>query len=280
MANPRYSPPAASTVTGNSPSNFVSLRFQHSPQSSRPSSASSRISINNASTSISPVQSAGLTASAPATQQAQPTQLAQPISPSRPTLAWNPTSGQLQNLPKPPGKQGLVTILRRIFRLSWWWEAGGVALSVIFTCLIAAILISTDDKSLASWSLSIQPNSLIAVFSTLAKTALLVPVTECISQLKWNHFENPKRLSQLQVFDDASRGPWGALILLLKARMTSMASLGALITIIALAFEPFAQQVVEFPSRKTVLGNLTGSVASSNAWSETGLDSNNGMLSK
>lgn len=42
---------------------------------------------------------------------------------------------------------------------------------------------------------------------------LLLAVTESISQYKWLHFRSngPKLLTDLQNFDAASRGPWGAL---------------------------------------------------------------------
>lgn len=77
-------------------------------------------------------------------------------------------------------------------------------------------------------------------FSTVAKSVLLVPVAECLSELKGNYFEKPSVLSQMQVFDDTSRGPWGALKLLWTTRVTELlASAGAFLTLIMLLFEPF-----------------------------------------
>ncbi|KAF1967799.1 hypothetical protein BU23DRAFT_411161, partial [Bimuria novae-zelandiae CBS 107.79] len=96
----------------------------------------------------------------------------------------------------------------------WWWEIYATTLAVASTIAVISVLISIQGKPLADWGLPIQPNSLVAVFSTIAKSALLVPIAECISQLKWTYFEAPRTLSQMQVFDDASRGPWGALVML------------------------------------------------------------------
>jgi hypothetical protein len=131
--------------------------------------------------------------------------------------------------------------------------------------LTIAILLYIDDKTVGAWKLAIQPNSLVAVFSTIAKSALLVPVAECIGQLKWIYFDStePKTLAHLQAYDEASRGPWGSLGLFWKTRgaASAFALAGAFITILMLAFEPFAQQVVSFSTRDAALHNMTGSVS-------------------
>lgn len=56
----------------------------------------------------------------------------------------------------------------------------------------------------------------------------------------------------LQIFDDASRGPLGALSLILRIRWGAMlASLGALLTILALAQDAFYQQIYSTYSSRT-----------------------------
>lgn len=128
-----------------------------------------------------------------------------------------------------------------------------------------AILLYIDDKPVGAWKLPIQPNSLVAVFSTIAKSALLVPVAECIGQLKWIYFDSTesRTLAQLQAYDEASRGPWGSLGLFWKTRgaASALALAGAFTTILMLAFEPFAQQVVSFSTHNAALHNMTGSVS-------------------
>jgi hypothetical protein len=52
--------------------------------------------------------------------------------------------------------------------------------------------------------------------------------------------------------DAASRGPLGSAILLFTLRARPLASLGAAITILALAFDPFIQQIVQYPSIPSV----------------------------
>lgn len=56
----------------------------------------------------------------------------------------------------------------------------------------------------------------------------------------------------MQLFDDASKGPWGAVKLLWCCGLRGIAiiaSLGAVITLLTLAMDPFAQQILTFPSR-------------------------------
>ena len=157
-----------------------------------------------------------------------------------------------------------------LLHFEWWWEVYAVGLAVASIVAVVAVLISVQGKPLVDWKMPIQPNSLVAVFSTIAKSALLVPIASCISQLKWNYFESPRTLNQLQVWEDASRGPWGALVMLWKTRATALlGSLGALITILLLAFEPFTQQVVRVQFRDMHMANETSTVSYTTSFSDS-----------
>jgi hypothetical protein len=83
-------------------------------------------------------------------------------------------------------------------------------------------------------------------------------VGECISQLKWNWFydsngRKKKQLSDIQSFDTASRGPLGSVVVLLKHKRQSLVSLGAIIIVFALVFDPFMQQVITYRIRERVV---------------------------
>jgi hypothetical protein len=128
------------------------------------------------------------------------------------------------------------TYLKRIRSFGWWLEVYAVALSIASTAAIIAILRNVDAKPITSWSHSIQPASLVAITSTIAKSSFLVPTAVCLSQLKWSHFERPRSLAHMQYFDDASRGPWGALLFLWRTRATALlASVGALTVVLPLS---------------------------------------------
>ena len=57
----------------------------------------------------------------------------------------------------------------------------------------------------------------LCLTSTVAKSALLVSMSGAISQLKWIYYQRfPVTLFKIQTSDEASRGPWGALMLAKK----------------------------------------------------------------
>jgi len=149
--------------------------------------------------------------------------------------------------PEPAGWMGIV--------VAWWWEIGSAALAVLSMMVILIVLTRVDNMALAQWFLPIQPNSLISIFTTIGKSALMVPIASCLSQLAWQHFApKPQSLDHLRVFDDASRGPWGATeLLFVIGKQAYLARLLAVATVLALAIEPFAQQILEFPTRNTEL---------------------------
>lgn len=76
-------------------------------------------------------------------------------------------------------------------------------------------------------------------------------IGEGIGQLKWVYFEQrPHRLADFDTFDGGSRGPLGAIKMLYKINGRAIvASIGGIVTILALAMDPFVQQVVSFESK-------------------------------
>lgn len=59
-----------------------------------------------------------------------------------------------------------------------------------------------------------------------------------------------KKIYDIQAFDDASRGPLGSITILLSHKAKSLVCLGAVITILALSFDPFMQQIIGYPIRQ------------------------------
>ena len=58
-----------------------------------------------------------------------------------------------------------------------------------------------------------------------------------------------------EIFDKASRGAWGSLMLLCRTKGKSLAALGALLTVFLLAIDTFFQQVTDLQERWTLQGN-------------------------
>ncbi|EAT86311.2 hypothetical protein SNOG_06480 [Parastagonospora nodorum SN15] len=47
------------------------------------------------------------------------------------------------------------------------------------------------------------------VFGKIASAALIVPTSEALGQLKWKWFHESNAMWDFEIFDKASRGPWG-----------------------------------------------------------------------
>jgi hypothetical protein len=90
------------------------------------------------------------------------------------------------------------------------------------------------------------------VLGKVASAALIVPTSEALGQLKWTWFHESKALWDFEIFDKASRGPWGAALLLYRTKGRSLAALGALLIVLLLAIDTFFQQVVEYSDVWTV----------------------------
>ncbi|KAF6222142.1 hypothetical protein HO133_001228 [Letharia lupina] len=96
-----------------------------------------------------------------------------------------------------------------------------------------------------------QINSVISFFATIAKLSITSAVGASISQSKWLWYrqDEPRPLKDLQLFDDASRGPWGAVSLLMNIKARHLTFVGSIIIAMMLLFDPFLQQVVVYPDR-------------------------------
>jgi hypothetical protein len=112
-------------------------------------------------------------------------------------------------------------ILEKLVTNWWLWEILSWVLSASCMCAIALVLGLYNNRSLPSrWPMGISLNALISILSAIAKYGLTVPLQEAIGQLKWAWFRKgePRKLIDLDRFDEASRGPWGSLALILRMR--------------------------------------------------------------
>ncbi|RAR16510.1 hypothetical protein DDE83_000075 [Stemphylium lycopersici] len=139
----------------------------------------------------------------------------------------------------------------------WILEIVSWLISAICMISIIAVLVVLKDKPSYKWpfdNLGLTLNAFVSILSRIAGAALLLPVAEALGQLKWSWFVkgDSKKMWDFEMFDNASRGPWGAFLLLIHTKGRTVAALGALVTIFALALDPFFQQVVDFPERWTM----------------------------
>jgi hypothetical protein len=139
----------------------------------------------------------------------------------------------------------------------WLLEIISWLISAICMGAIVATLIVLQDKPSSKWpfdGVGLTLNAFVSILSRIAGAALLLPVAEALGQLKWIWFirGDSKKMWDFEMFDNASRGPWGAFLLLIHTKGKTIAALGALVTIFALALDPFFQQVVSFPEQWTL----------------------------
>lgn len=169
----------------------------------------------------------------------------------------------LPDLPNRSPPAGLRQRIRQICIHLWIWELLSLLLCVSCVGTIIILLLRYDGKPLPAWDYGLTINGVISVLAGIAKASMILPVAECISQLKWHWFwKGPSRpIMDFEYLDTASRGPWGCFMLLSRPRQWGMVSVGALITVIALAMEPSLQFIPSFPSRMTAEGTASVSRA-------------------
>ena len=104
---------------------------------------------------------------------------------------------------------------------NWWtleilsWFSAAWALSMIVLSL--GLL---HDKPLPQWPSRITVNSLVSVLSQIGQWGLMGSVAKALGQLKWFWFTRPKQpLMDFVALGEASTGPWGSLLLLVKGRL-------------------------------------------------------------
>jgi hypothetical protein len=198
-----------------------------------------------------------------------------------------PGLGIVNGLPKPPSievtspvndnSDGSVNFAQRIEEKLWRYSASGNFLkrwlleitSWLFSAIcmgaVIGVLIYLRNDSLSKWTLAekthLTLNTYISILSKMAGAALILPVSEALGQLKWSWFlEHSKQMWDFEIFDNASRGPWGSMLLLLRTKGRALAAVGATIMLCSLALDPFFQQVVDFPERWTLRTDLISQI--------------------
>ncbi len=109
---------------------------------------------------------------------------------------------------------------------SWAWEIFGCTSSII--CMVAVILILShfDGHLMPIIIFDFQLGSVLSLFSTLIKAGISVPLSSGISQTMWLKLRQEQRpVRDMYLYDNASRGVLGGLILLWYRRARSVSTL-------------------------------------------------------
>jgi hypothetical protein len=144
-----------------------------------------------------------------------------------------------------------VPLYRRLVDDGWLWEltaAGGSCALAIVLCVVLWRYDGRPEPELRSMvDVGITLGTVVALLATVSVAMAVAAVQECLSQVKWLWYHRrPRPLADLERYDQASRGSWGSLRLLLRLHVlrSPTATLGALLMIAHLVVVPLAQQSV------------------------------------
>ena len=168
---------------------------------------------------------------------------------------------------RPPARRSAYQRITDFVARFWLFEIASTTVSAAVLVAIAIILKDSDNHILSAggeepdnWFFGqLTLNGLVALLSTVVEACMMVSVAAGISQLKWIRFgvlrstRSGRRMAEFDDMDQASKGARGSLKFLLS-RIPQLASIGAVITIFALAFDTFSQQVIAI---ETAVGNIT-----------------------
>lgn len=87
------------------------------------------------------------------------------------------------------------------------------AVSIVVIIVVLAI---SNGLPLRNWHAGITLNTLVNVFSSIGRNAILIPVTESISQLEWLLYQRSRVISDMEALDEASRGPISSIWVVFK----------------------------------------------------------------
>ncbi|MCJ1386104.1 hypothetical protein MMC17_009229 [Xylographa soralifera] len=153
---------------------------------------------------------------------------------------------------KPPHLHPLAFVYK------WWfWEVLTITLSIAATAAIVIVLREFDSRPPPELPSGVTLNAIVSLLSTVAKAPMLAVVSACLGNLKWRWFMNTRALEDFETFDSASRGPYGAIQMIARKHPMHMATIGAVITLLALFVDPFIQQIITYPLLPIPTSNAT-----------------------
>ncbi|KAK7955665.1 uncharacterized protein PG986_004887 [Apiospora aurea] len=130
-------------------------------------------------------------------------------------------------------------------RYNWRSEILLGSLAVASALAIILLFVFSDGHPLDSFK--IPTGLVIAALGAITRGALAFAIGACLAQEKWNWLRRkPDSLASFQKFDEASRGPMGSIQLLYWLNIRHWATVGALVTVLLLGFDPLLQGAISY----------------------------------
>ena len=138
-------------------------------------------------------------------------------------LMSDPTLKPLSNARSVPSKRRphakWRSLYEKVFTGWWLWEILAIVLGASSFVVLIILLSVCDGHAVPRLPLRISLNGIVSILTTVSKTSMLFSITATISQFKGLTFSGwTRQLKDLQIYDEASRGPLGASRLLISSK--------------------------------------------------------------
>lgn len=143
----------------------------------------------------------------------------------------------------------------------WMTELTALVAAVASFAVLVVLLVVFDGRTIFQWQ-GITLNTIVSTLSVVMKALLMHSVAECVGQWKWILFHRSKRsLWDFERIDLASRGPLGSLYLIFQRKTPWDLRLGVIVILLAVAMDPFSQQLVQLGQTLSFTNDTNGTQA-------------------
>ena len=104
--------------------------------------------------------------------------------------------------------------LQEFMNTFWVYEILASIISLTMLAAIFGVLHHYNSWDVDLWGHSWALSSLVGFLATISQITMAVPLASGISQLKWTWYKESRKLTDLDKFDQSSRGPFGSVKLL------------------------------------------------------------------
>lgn len=123
----------------------------------------------------------------------------------------------------------------------WTMPILAIVGSISFTIAIFILLGCYNNQPVFDWH-GVTLNAMVSIMATISKALLAFTLNECLGQAKWIWLARQRQpLNDLNLIDQASRGPLGCCKILQRPIARSFISIGAITIILSTAMDPFFQ---------------------------------------
>lgn len=102
---------------------------------------------------------------------------------------------------------------------TWALEICAILVNIAAVIATLILLVNTNGLPLSEYRFIISFNAVISILGAITRASLGFTIGSCLAQGKWNFFQKPNSFHIFKRFEEASRGPWGSLQLLVSLKI-------------------------------------------------------------